>query len=82
MLKKHIKLNHGDTIFFCPSCDYSSKYNESVSAHEKSVHEGIKNHKCEICDKEFSNKKYLNTHKNAVHFQQNIFSCIQSFMLC
>ena len=33
----------------------------------KSVHEGIKDHKCELCDKYFSEKGNLDKHMKTVH---------------
>ena len=40
---------------------------QSLNLHVLIVHEGKKNFKCDICNKDFSSKAHLNTHKRDIH---------------
>ena len=39
----------------------------NLKLHINSVHEGIKNHKCDLCQKAFSHRGKLKNHINTVH---------------
>ena len=40
----------------------------NLKKHIKNVHEQLKNHQCDLCDKVFSESRSLKKHTKAVHF--------------
>ena len=47
-----------------------------LKAHIKSIHEGLKkNHKCDLCDKAFSNIGHLKVHINSFHYGIRNYKC-------
>ena len=51
----------------CGKCDHSASKSSHLSAHIASVHEGIKLHKCKICDKLVETKYNLKRHMVSKH---------------
>ena len=39
----------------------------NLKTHIKSVHEGLKNHKCDLCDKKFGHSSVLKKHIKGIH---------------
>ena len=46
----------------CKFCGKTYSQNSHLQHHIRSVHEGIKANKCELCDKEFVRKESLTYH--------------------
>ena len=78
-LEKHIKLRHEnysvDTKkqFACNLCAYSTDNQGNFSKHQLK-HSGVKAHKCEQCEKCFSQKSTLQGHIRSIHGNQK-FAC-------
>ncbi|XP_063445112.1 uncharacterized protein LOC134725324 isoform X2 [Mytilus trossulus] len=62
--EKHMLCKHPYTpeIFRCDECDKDFTTRRSLYRHNKSQHEKIKTHICEICGKGFYRKEYLKRH--------------------
>ena len=73
-LDRHLEKNHGieiDKIFKCSKCDYTTKYKQILSLHEKNTHSGIV-FKCDICGFISKTEFGLGSHKRTTHFEQHI----------
>ena len=51
----------------CPLCKAIMSRSYDLPKHIKNVHEGQRDHKCENCGKEYTNKKHLLSHIKRVH---------------
>ncbi|CAC5373227.1 unnamed protein product [Mytilus coruscus] len=62
--EKHMQCKHPYTpeTFRCDECDKDFTTRRSLYRHNKSQHEKIKTHICEICGKGFYRKEYLKRH--------------------
>ena len=56
-LKKHIEMIHEAIKYECDCCDKSFSTLQSMKKHIHTVHEGHKDHKCNSCDKLFTEAK-------------------------
>ena len=63
-----------DRIFVCGLCDNVFRQKESMLAHRRSIHEGMK-FKCEHCSKQFSRKNVLRCHISEKHFYKCKTQC-------
>ena len=79
-LESHFKTVHGKVNFKhinCPHCEYKSSRNEHMQMHIDAVHLGLRPFKCDVCDKDFTQKTHLRTHQKNVHenVQDTRFKC-------
>jgi hypothetical protein len=56
-------------------CNFTSYARSALDLHSKAVHLGIKEFKCDICDKAFSQKGSLVLHVNRIHKQLKNYRC-------
>lgn len=63
-----------DFKFKCSLCRHVFKYEETLNAHVKVVHECMTALKCNLCEKTFKNHSYLISHAYA-HSPHNEFAC-------
>ena len=56
-------------------CDYAAGKRDHLSSHTKSVHEKIKDLKCEHCDLKFSDPANLTRHVKVVHKEIREYEC-------
>jgi hypothetical protein len=57
--------------YFCHVCNYSSYFKQDLKLHSNIVHRGLREFKCEHCDKAFPRKDRLASHLTSFH----IFNC-------
>ena len=80
-LRDHLDSVHDkSTSVKCPYCRKELRSSMSFMRHIKEVHERKLNlpvlpQVCNICEKKFSRKEYLDRHISDVHLRQNRFSC-------
>ena len=54
----------------CPhQCGYSTSNNDHLRNHINAVHLGLRPFKCDLCEKDFTQKSHLNTHHKNVHLK-------------
>lgn len=77
VLEYHIFLEHKRNTKVCDICGVilSTITSYTVKNHKKTVHFGVKEHKCDRCDKAFSKEKQLEQHVNSVHLNIYKFHC-------
>ena len=74
-LLKHEKVKDPDK-FKCEQCSFEAATKESMTNHIDGVHSKIRDNVCEICEESFSQKMYLNYHKETDHkMRGNNFEC-------
>lgn len=61
-------------FFQCTLCDKSFARSHSLKMHQRSVHEKVINHRCEICDKGFY-RLYDKIHHLRVHTNERPYKC-------
>ena len=59
---------------YCPICN---KTFDKLKMHYNAVHLGLKPHKCDECEKSFSQKVHFNVHKQTVHEGRKDHQCGQ-----
>ena len=65
---ENIDSNIGEkTKPLCGICGKTFSKTRNLKNHISTVHEGMKNHKCETCGKAFCSKQYLYLHIGSVH---------------
>ena len=69
---KHFKKLHLELKTRCELCGKEFKH---LKQHIKHVHNDIRNHKCEICDKIFTRKQHLIEHTRVVHRKRHLWPC-------
>ncbi|KAJ8916253.1 hypothetical protein NQ315_016393 [Exocentrus adspersus] len=81
---KHVKKEEKDEEygeFPCPACQEMFNTMSSLDRHARIKHEGLKVHKCGVCNKEFSRtnhlKRHLTSHSTAKPFRCKV--CSKSF---
>ena len=71
ILKGHIDVKHGEVKdvqdLKCRLCMKQYSTNASLKYQIKTIHEGMKTHKCQICDYASNNKLYLEGHIKCHH---------------
>ena len=72
--KKQVHPSDND-MKVCHLCGYSSPNTSNVKAHIATVHEKIRPHSCEVCEKQFFQKAKLERHVRAVHLGEKNFKC-------
>ena len=70
VLKKHIKVTHGEKKQ-CPECDYVTADKTLMRAHVRDKHTGIVI-KCDICDKTYANTTTLKDHMKVAHLEKTV----------
>lgn len=70
------------STFTCAKCNQKFDERSHLIAHNKYVHlaygddkNWLDRHRCDICQKLFVDKKYVETHKMSVHFKQRTQEC-------
>ena len=58
----------------CDQCSFTTKHQYTLKQHIKSNHEGVR-YECNMCDKHFLGKKYLNEHKKFKHDEEKTLKC-------
>ena len=74
----HTKLVHikqKTKMFFCRICPSEFSSSEARRLHEKSDHSDVEI-ECELCEKKFLTKDYLQRHKTQVHFNTEKEKCV------
>ena len=72
ILRKHIKLMHGDNIFTCEQCSFKTNTPKDLRLHIKRVHV---RYACETCKKEFTGTSSLYGHKKYAHNSSRSYLC-------
>lgn len=69
-------------MYFKTFCFQTFEERSHLKSHEKYVHDHGRNdkswidrHRCDICGRLFMNIRYVEAHKNSVHFKQKNFRC-------
>jgi len=78
-LKDHEKLHTTNSVeerktINCPSCTTSFTCKSNLRRHIKSVHQGIKPHSCEVCEKKFASKNEVKEHMS-MHTGEKAYKC-------
>ena len=58
----------------CPSCPLMFTLPINLKRHIKRVHEGIKNHQCDVCEKKFASKNEVKEHMT-MHTGEKAYKC-------
>ena len=67
-MKKHSRnCNEQEQVCELQGCVYSSLTRNNMEEHKVEAHKGLNMFACSTCDKSFSIKNRLNTHKTRVH---------------
>ena len=67
--KRHVHSNSSGVK--CPKCSQISKNEISLKKHLRAMHKSVQEvYKCELCPKEFNQKRYLTRHFEEKHKQQ------------
>ena len=84
-LRSHISDIHDEHFLSvnCNFCDTALKNKKALRKHEmkyhidrmKSVQKQVARYKCEMCDKNFSNKELYNIHVRTLHKSEQMYSC-------
>ena len=63
--------------FSCDRCrsGFTTNWKNSLLRHIKTVHEGIKAHKCDLCEKSYTSGNSLKIHIKSVHEGINDHKC-------
>ena len=81
-LRRHITEQHSTgQRFDCTQCSSSFKHERLLRNHLNTVHAGIK-HKCQLCDKEYTEKYHLKRHFLSSHTETPTFSCNDCSFIC
>ena len=67
ILQLHFIEDHKKLMYCCNYCGYASNTTNIIRRHVSHVHEGVKEHVCQICSLEFIHKKSLIAHIARVH---------------
>jgi len=78
-LQKHEKIHTTSTLderrtISCPSCTTTFTLKENLRRHIRAVHEGIKPHSCEVCEKKFASKNEVKEHMT-MHTGEKAYKC-------
>ena len=65
--QEHLDSVHEGKRYDCPHCDYKSAHKQYITEHISSVHEKKKPFKCNVCNKDFSQKSGLYLHNKRLH---------------
>ena len=75
-LEFHIVVGHEMIMHCCDTCEYVTNQKQKMVEHKKSTHDGVKQFKCQICDKRFFRREHLKVHKATKHdIGQKNFKC-------
>ncbi len=79
-LETHVRVSHpesaeADKKYFCKHCPYSAARADHLNNHVRRVHQKVRNHKCDQCDKAFFNRYQLDQHVISVHENRKAFEC-------
>lgn len=66
----------GERPYVCDQCGISYAHPNGLSKHKMSIHQGIRPHACQVCDKRFITKMRLNEHL-VIHTGEKSFLCDQ-----
>ena len=73
-LKKHIDFAHNEGKIHRTK-NYKCDLAQILDQRNETVHEGKKDHKCDLCDKSFSDRRNLATHVYTVHEKHRDHKC-------
>ena len=76
-LKYHVKISHEGCkvdMVICTECGKSIR-KQSIKRHMRTVHEGIRDYKCDSCEKSYTEKITLLRHKQNVHEGKKNYTC-------
>ena len=80
-LATHMKLKHKESdfsLFRCKVCEKDLRSKQSLNQHQATEHD-LKtaniNHKCDICNKQFTQRTHLRTHMKGVHYHKRNIKC-------
>ncbi|XP_064620563.1 zinc finger protein 112-like [Lineus longissimus] len=69
-LAEHLN-KHGNVLpHVCPHCSYRTSYRANFQKHCL-IHTQVKRHKCDTCNKRFTQKSHLDAHIKAIHSNPN-----------
>ena len=64
LLIQHLESTHKSVPVTCPICNKILLSEFYLKLHNKRVHENVKNHKCDVCEKSFHTKREFTRHSN------------------
>ena len=74
--QNHINIVHGNKLFSCDECDFTSKQKQAIKSHRLWKHtEDNKKFNCDFCQKGFVAKKDHKDHIESVHLGVKNYKC-------
>ncbi len=66
-LKTHMRIMHGEQLFECEICDFSTRHKDVIAYHMNKHRTGGKDHICQFCSKGLSTVRSLRCHMYKKH---------------
>ena len=71
---RHLR-NCEENEFYCRICEIKFSQHQNLKRHMKSIHQGIRNHKCNKCEKSFFQSSSLKAHYMQKHDLNGKYVC-------